>query len=97
HPFTGIGMCLARAIRIRITCPFPRRVTHRRMWSLDRGIAVILIGIDMRSWPSELLDMCPQGGLLRVRHHPQVHLAAHTPDRPQHGWPVIGIGTAPTS
>jgi len=96
HPFTGVGMRLARAIPIRIACPFPRRVTHGGMWSLNRGVAVVFIGVDVCSWPGKLLDMRPQGGLLRIRHHPQPHLTAHAPDRPQYWRPVVSEGTAPT-
>jgi hypothetical protein len=41
---------------------------------------------------SKLLDMRPQGGLLRIGHHPQAYLPTHASNRPRHWWPVIGKG-----
>jgi hypothetical protein len=97
HTFAGVGMSFARAIAIGISCPFASRMTDGCMASFNRGVALIFIGIDVRAWPSELLDMCPQGGLLRIAHDPQAHLATHPPDRTQHGWTVVGIRAASTT
>ena len=52
HPFTRIRMRFARAIAIGIARPFACRVAHRGVWSLDRGIAGVLVGVDVRSWPT---------------------------------------------
>src|SRR5580765_8139257 len=81
HPFTGVGMRFARAIPSRITRPFPRRVAYCGMWPLDRGIAIVLVGVDVRSRPSKLLDMRPQSRLLGIGHDSQAYLTTHAPDR----------------
>jgi hypothetical protein len=73
HILTRIGVRFARPIPIGIARPFVRPVTDRGMWALNRGIAVIFIGVDMCSWPSEPLDMRAQSALLRkVGRKPQV-------------------------
>jgi hypothetical protein len=97
HAFAGIGVRFARPVAIRVARPFSRAVTHRRVRALNRGIAVIFIGVDMCARPSELLDMCAQRRLLRVQYDPQPHLAADPTHRPEYWRSVIGIGTAPTT
>jgi len=66
------------------------------MRALDCGVAVVFVGIDMRARPGKLLDMRTQRRLLGIAHHAQPYLPTHAPNRPQHGWSVIGIG-APTT
>src|SRR5262245_1201549 len=66
------------------------------MRSLNRGVALVFIGVDMRPRTSKLLHMRSQGSLLGIGHHPQPHLAAYAPDSSQHWWAVIGIRAAST-
>src|SRR5215213_3956878 len=97
HPFARIRMCFARAIAVRIARPFARRVAHGRMRSLDRGITVVFIRVDVRALSGEPLHMRAQGDLLGVGHYPQSQLTGQPPDCPQYRWSVIGEGTTPTS
>jgi len=87
-------MRFARAIAVGIARPFPRRMTHRGMRSFNRGVAVVFVGVDVRARASKPLHMRAQRRLLGVGHHSQAYLSAHPSDRPQHGRPVVGKGTA---
>src|SRR5262245_43088535 len=91
HSFTGVGMRFARPISIRITRPFSQRVANRGMWPLDRCVALVFVGVDVRSWSSKLLHMRAQPGLLGVLNHAQAHLATHSSHSSQDRRPVIGI------
>src|SRR5688572_8381797 len=94
HAFRRVGVNFADAIAIIIPRPLFVTMSDHRTWTGNRVVAVIFIGIDMRSFARKLLDMLAQRDLFRIRHHAQAHFARLSSHRPQNRGTVIGKGAA---
>src|SRR5664279_5540783 len=89
HALGRVRVHFTDAVPIIVARPFVVSVCDHRARALNRVIAVVLIGIDMRSLPGETLDMLSQGRLLRVGSDPQTDLPTLASNRPQDGRTVI--------
>ena len=66
-------------------------MTDRDLWTLERMIAVVLIGVDQRLGLSEVLDKGTDRIRFSIQRHTQAHLSTLPSQYPQDGRTVIGI------
>lgn len=72
HPFTGT-VCTSHLPSLSSV-----RMAHRHVGPLNRGRAIVLIGVDLRPCIRKLFNMGAQRGLFRILDDAQPHLATHT-------------------
>ena len=92
HPFGRIGMHFADAVPIIVTSPFLDGMTDGGMGSLELVIAVRFIGVDLSIRLGELMHMPTESGPCRIVDNAQPYLSALSPNRPDDGRTVVGIG-----
>ena len=90
HALDRVGMNFTHAVTIIIPRPLLDAMGHRRVSALDCVVAIVFIGVHMRTLACKLLNMLSQGFLFGIQSHPQAHLPSFSPNRADDWRPIIG-------